>query len=383
MLLLLWVLVLTACGSDSDPLPEPDPGVENPPVNEGDGIVNVYKEGTGGYEVYRIPAIVRTKKGTLLAFAEARKKKSSGDSGDIDLVVRRSSDNGKTWGTQIMVWDQGANTCGNPVPIVDEETGRIHLLTTWNNGEDNWSKLTSGTGVDTRRAYSCFSDDDGLTWSAPTEITQSVKRPWWNWYGTGPVHGIRLARGTRKNRLVAPCYYTVLEGGQRKDYAHVIYSDDNGQSWTAGDTTRTGQVGECTVAELSDGRLMLNLRTGAGTYRKYCVSDNAGESWGEMKTDYTLLDPKCQGSLFSVQMNGQHTLFFSNAASAERNNLTVRLSVNDGASWTKKVSVHEGPAAYSDLVQTTDGKIGVLYEGGTGRPYENILFRSLSPVDFK
>src|SRR5690606_9994976 len=151
-----------------------------------------YAEGTYGYEVYRIPAIVRTKKGTLLAFAEARKKKSNGDSGDIDMVVKRSENNGQTWSYMTTIWDDGANTCGNPVPIVDEETGQIHLLMSWNSGADTWGTPTGGTGKDTRRPYYTSSSGGGKTWSTPVEITSSVKKAHWAWYATGPVHGIQL-----------------------------------------------------------------------------------------------------------------------------------------------------------------------------------------------
>jgi sialidase-1 len=146
----------------------------------------IFSNGTNGYSCYRIPAIVRTKNGTLLAFAEARKKNCK-DEGDIDLVLKRSSDNGKTWGAQIMVWDDGDNTCGNPAPVVDQRTGAIHLLMTWNKGEDHIREINQGTSVDTRRVYVTQSSDDGIHWAAAREITAAVKRD--NWDGTlpGPV----------------------------------------------------------------------------------------------------------------------------------------------------------------------------------------------------
>src|SRR5699024_6542106 len=137
----------------------------------GDSFNYIYRENTGGFQVYRIPAIVKTNSGKLLAFAEARKLRSNGDTGDIDMVVKISDDNGKTWGNMITIWDDGVNTCGNPVPIVDKTTGKIHLLMTWNNGADDWGALTTGTGKDTRRVFYTSSDDEGTTWAIPKEIT--------------------------------------------------------------------------------------------------------------------------------------------------------------------------------------------------------------------
>lgn len=376
---LMIVLLLTSCKDDKKTAPKPEPPDEEP----ADTFNYVYKEGTSGYQVYRIPAIVKTKQGSLLAFAEARKLRSNGDSGDIDLVVKKSTDGGETWGNMIMVWNEGMNTAGNPVPIVDQQTGRIHLLMTWNHGDDTWGELTKGTGNDTRRVFYTWSDDEGATWKEPLEITGSVKASSWDWYGTGPVHGIQIRNGAKKNRLVVPSYYTERVNGQRKDYSHVIYSDDNGQTWKAGNAAPYSPVGECTVTELEDGKLLLNMRTSAGTARKYCISDDGGETWGEVKTDYTLIDPQCQGSLLSGTFNGAHTIFFANAASAERKNMTVKISLDNGKTWAKKVTVHEGPSAYSDLVQLDEKTIGLFYEGGIGRPYEGLAFKVINLNDFK
>jgi len=378
------IFVLTSCKSDSDtPKPIVKPPVDDDEEEPESPFNYIYKENTGGFQVYRIPAIVKTKSGKLLAFAEARKLRSGGDSGDIDMVVKISEDNGQTWGDMITIWNDGLNTCGNPVPIVDKITGRIHLLMTWNNGQDNWGTLTGGTGVDTRRAYQTWSDDEGKTWTTPKEITAQVKDPKWDWYATGPVHGIQISKGTYKGRLVSANYYTVRVDGKRQDYSHAIYSDDNGVTWKPGGSTSSGGVGECTVAELSDGRLMMNLRISSGNVRKYCISDDGGETWGDLQTDYTLIDAICQGSLFSEEINGQHHLFFANAASVERKNMTVKLSRDNGSSWMKKVQVHTGPSAYSDMAFTEEGKVALVYEGGVGRPYEGIAFKLIGLGDFK
>ena len=221
---LMTSLFTQACQKDDDSqdTPVPPSPEEEVPASQFD---YVYSQGVDGYEVYRIPAIVKTQSNTLLAFAEARKARSNGDSGDIDLVVKRSSDNGKTWSKQIMIWDDGQNTCGNPVPIVDDK-GRIHLLMTWNYQTDKWGTITNGTGENTRRPYYTYSDDDGVTWASPVEITSAVKKEKWDWYATGPCHGIQIQKGTNRGRLIAPNYFTARENGKVKSYSHIIYSDD-------------------------------------------------------------------------------------------------------------------------------------------------------------
>lgn len=374
------VISYSASCKSSDTTVRPDP----PPDTTGQepAIPFLYSQNTAGYEAFRIPTIVKTKKGTLLAFAEARKKRSAGDAGDIDLVLKRSLDSGKTWESQVIVWDNGANTCGNPVPVVDQQTGDIHLLMTWNHGEDNYSDINNATGHDTRRVYVTRSSDDGKTWAAPVEITNVAKRPHWRWYGTGPCHGLQVKEGAHKNRLVVPCYYSVIKSGSNKVYAHVVYSDDSGRTWKAGDTTRQDNAGESTVAELPGGKLMLNMRRGTPA-RGVAISNDGGANWEDVRTDYTLLDPQCQGSLLDARRGGQHLLLFSNAASGSRDHMTIKLSTNEGAAWSKAYGVYTGPAAYSDIVMITENKVAILYEAGVSRPYEGIAFKIISLDEFK
>ncbi|MBC9797121.1 sialidase family protein [Sinomicrobium weinanense] len=375
---------LTACGSDDsgpeikDPVDQPDD--DTPP--EDDGRTLVYEEGTNGYQVYRIPAMAKTTEGTLLAFAEARKLKSNGDSGDIDLVVKSSPDNGKTWSEMQIIWDEGQNTCGNPVPIIDIETGRIHLLMTWNHGDDDWGDLSSGTGVDTRRVYYTWSDDDGKSWTSPVEITSSVKDESWDWYGTGPVHGIQLQKGEHKGRLVSPNYFTTRRNGKAETYSHIIYSDDHGATWKSGDPAPKAQAGECTVAELEDGSLLLNIRTSSVKARQISRSSDGGMTWSEQETVYALTDPHCQGSMVTSDTD-PYRLFFANASSTERVNMTLKMSENNGESWNRQKLIYSGPSAYSDLVMLSDTEVGILYEGGEGRPYESIVFEIVSVEDLK
>lgn len=334
----------------------------------------IFQAGTEGYSCFRIPAIVRTKKGTLLAFAEARKYSCS-DEGDINLVLKRSLDSGRTWSTLITVWDDGGNTCGNPAPVVDQSTGNVYLLMTWNLGEDDIGEINNGTSKDTRRVFVTSSTDDGQTWETPKEITDKVKKSNWGWYATGPCHGIQLTKGTHTGRLVIPCDY--IEKYTRKGGAHVIYSDDHGKTWKLGGAVANAKANESSVAELSNGDLLLNMRNGSG-FRKASTSMDGGMNWSKALPDPDLPDPTCQGSLLSFSGTDHFLLLFSNAASSsERVNMTINLSTDDGNSWRKSYRVHEGPSAYSDIVMISKDHIGILYEGGKNRPYEGIIFENI------
>ena len=360
-----------ACQKDDETQgnPTPVPPEEEVPSSE---FNYIYNQGTDGFEVYRIPAIVKSKSNTLLAFAEARKARSNGDSGDIDLVVKRSSDNGKTWSKQITIWNDGQNTCGNPVPIVDDR-GRIHLLMTWNFQTDKWGAITNGTGEDSRRPYYTYSDDDGITWAQPVEITSSVKKEKWDWYATGPCHGIQIQKGIHKGRLVAPNYFTTRESGKVTSYSHIIYSDDYGKTWKPGEPTPVGGVGECSVAEIGEGTLMLNMRADEGFYRKSCTSIDGGLTWSSPQISIDQIDCKCQGSILSI------AVFLSNAASAtERINMTIKKSTDNGKNWKGQYTVYEGNSGYSDIVELSDSQIAIIYEGGEKRYTDGLAFKVVS-----
>lgn len=362
-----------ACQKDDETQgnPTPVPLEEEVPSSE---FNYIYNQGTDGFELYRIPAIVKSKSNTLLAFAEARKARSNGDSGDIDLVVKRSSDNGKTWSKQITIWNDGQNTCGNPVPIVDDR-GRIHLLMTWNFQTDKWGAITNGTGEDSRRPYYTYSDDDGITWAQPVEITSSVKKEKWDWYATGPCHGIQIQKGIHKGRLVAPNYFTTRESGKVTSYSHIIYSDDYGKTWKPGEPTPVGGVGECSVAEIGEGTLMLNMRADEGFYRKSCTSIDGGLTWSSPQISIDQIDCKCQGSILSIG----GAVFLSNAASAtERINMTIKKSTDNGKNWKGQYTVYEGNSGYSDIVELSDSQIAIIYEGGEKRYTDGLAFKVVS-----
>lgn len=376
----LWLICfasmgLGACKNDRvQGLQTPhEPG--NPSTIEPLEFTTVYEAGTETYFCFRIPAIVKSNEGTLLAFAEGRRGNCS-DEDDIDLVLRRSEDGGKTRSSLITVWDDGPNTCGDPAPAVDQETGKIHLLMTWNLGEDRIGTINDGTSKDTRRVFYTWSDDDGLTWSEVEEITSSVKRSAWGWYVTGPCHGLQISRGEHSGRLVIPCDYIEVGPG-RKGYSHVFYSDDNGATWELGGVTpfHALDLNESTVAESSDGRLMLNMRCSGSPVRMVSTSADGGASWEEVQPAPTLIDPVCQGSLLNHDVGGVHTLFFSNAASSRRENMTVKMSETSRMMvWAE--SGGDGSQDNQAWLRlgdnTTDRKIRFCVEDGSGSTILNI-----------
>ncbi|MFM1873669.1 MAG: hypothetical protein RL398_3091 [Planctomycetota bacterium] len=338
-----------------DPPVSATPPTAAPPAAQ--ALVDVFVAGTHGYHTYRIPSLLRTAQGDLLAFAEGRKN-GSGDSGDIDLVMRGSRDGGRTWTEQRVLWDDGPNTCGNPCAVVDANTGRILLLSTHNLGGDREPQIIAGTAKGTRTVWLLQSDDHGATWSKPREITAQTKRDDWTWYATGPGAGIQLTRGPHAGRIVIPCDH--IQRDDKKYFSHVVYSDDAGATWTLGGSSPRDQVNECEVLERGDGSLLLNMRNYDATQRarQVCSSTDGGATWHDQRHDIALVEPICQASLRRItwpEPARPGWIAFSNPADAKhRKNLTLRLSPDDGATWPIAHVVYPGSAAYSCLVAMPD-----------------------------
>ncbi len=343
---------------------------------------SLFKEGDNGVACYRIPALVQANDSSIIAFAEARHD-GVDDLGDIDIVARRSTDGGHTWGETIVVWDdENGDACQNPCPVVDRETGRILLLGTWNKKTDSEEAIHARESDDTRRVFILYSDDNGLTWSEPREITSSVKLDEWTWYATGPCHAIQLRSEAHRGRIVVPCNH-----GEYGNWtvSHVIYSDDGGETWNIGGSAGSGN--ECTVAELSNGDIMLNMRgqESDNGLRKVAVSHDGGLTFDEPYYDETLEEPMCQASLVNYSRVGAltDTLLFSNPARKDkRKSLTIKRSNDGGKTWTwdfsSKVTMVGNYAGYSDLLVLPEGDVAILYETGVFKNYDEINFEHKS-----
>lgn len=373
-------------------------------------VVTVFQARTEGYNNFRIPALIRAANGDLLAFCEARE---GGDASEIDLVLKRSSDGGRTWGPLQVVQARddfrglfGENpppiTVGNPAPVVDlmdpEHPGRIWLPYTLEND----------------RVFVVFSDDHGRTWSERREITGDVKREGWGWYATGPVHSIQIQRGPHAGRLVVPTDHRLGDAGADRgpNGAHVVYSDDHGKTWKLGavdDTYDDGlNANETTVVELNDGRLYFNTRDQNGPApgtRGEAYSADGGltfslsgdETYRWFKPCPEILDPpvvQCALLRGASTLDGdaRNIILFSGPdedgpTGKGRSDLRIRYSTDETKSWQDGPLIHVGPAAYSDMVKITPqgNRIGILYEAGDAgkSAYSRIDFAVFSLDELK
>jgi sialidase-1 len=360
--------------------------------------VPVFQSGTEGYKSFRIPAIIRLKTGTLLAFCEGRVNNAA-DYGNVDLVMKRSEDGGRSWLPLQVVADNGAYQVGGPAPVVDMSDplyphGKIYLF--FNTGNAGEKEIKEGKGI--KNCIYKTSVDDGHTWSRPVKITGQVHRPNkpdvdsgycfaedWRYYANTPGHAMQFEAGPYKGRIFVSANHSAGEPRQdRSEYfAHGYYTDDHGRTFKLGNSLRLPGSNESMATELSGGRLMMNSRNEKGDIRTRIVSisSDGGATWDTTYFDHQLPDPVCQGSILTIgKRQGKNILAFCNAAdSQERNHLTLRISYDDGYSWTRnfEIAQKEGPgsngyAAYSDLVKLNKHDIGVMYEKDN---YSSIVFK--------
>ncbi len=338
----------------------------------------VFPPGFNGIARYRIPGIVVTTKGTVLAYCEARKNDSK-DWGEIEVQLRRSTDGGKTWlpaqhiahkadriegNPRKREGGEHEQTVNNPTAIVDRETGAIEFLYC----------------VNYARCFSMRSTDDGATWSTPLEITASFepfrKKYDWKVIATGPGHGIQLKGG----RLVVPIWLAYGGIGDHGPSAcGTIFSDDHGRTWKAGDIAIPNgddfdSPNESILATLSDGRVMLVARNGSKPNRKLvAMSADGATDWSHPFFHEALWEPRCMAGLIAhpsgaLLFSNPHTLPLDKAGKdipggkGKRENLTLKLSRDDGKTWPISKTLEPGKAAYSDLAFLPDGKVLCLFE---------------------
>ena len=334
----------------------------------------IFAAETDGYSAYRIPTCICLPSGRLIVFIEGRRNSLS-DYGCIHILARISDDGGRSFGETFLVADNGENTVGNPCPVFDRETGRLHLLLNGNLRDGGEHLILQGKAP--RSVFHIYSDDAGETWSALRDITKDVKRPDWTWHATGPCHALQ----TESGRLIVPCNHAVLNAQRTASGPYIsgtIYSDDHGDTWHAG--ADVGEyTNECSLAELPGGELYMNMRSYHGKNRRAVArSCDAGASWSDVALDEALVEPVCQGSV--IACGG--SLYFTNPASVARERLTLRSSCDGGRTWPASLVLHEGPAAYSDIAVLPGGELFVLMECGEGAPYERVDAVIIGPEEF-
>ncbi|MFF5985194.1 exo-alpha-sialidase [Streptomyces olindensis] len=338
-----------------------------------------------GYACFRIPAIVRTTSGTLLAFAEGRVL-NCGDASDIDIVLKRSTDGGRTWGPLQVVNEGAGDTHGNPAPLVDRRTGRILLAETYNTGRTDAGNCRIPCD---RTPHLQYSDDDGRTWSEPRDLSDQILPDDWNsWYATGPVHGIQLTRGEHAGRLVFGVNTETWDGSRvSANHAALIVSDDGGDSWRVGatDTWPIAQDGtfrqkpsEVTLTERADGALLVSGREQDGTdlgHRAQTFSLDGGDSFATpFRALPDLYTPQVQGATLRL---GDRMLLSAPADPDRRRTMMVRSSYDGGRTWE---SVDRGTvvttdwSGYSDMAAVDRTTVGLLYEGGAVDARDEIRF---------
>ncbi|MFF5515973.1 exo-alpha-sialidase [Streptomyces coeruleorubidus] len=342
-----------------------------------------------GYACFRIPAIVRTTAGTLLAFAEGRVL-NCGDAADIDIVLKRSTDGGRTWGPLQVVNEGAGDTHGNPAPVVDRRTGRILLAETYNTGRTDAGNCTVPCD---RTPHLQYSDDDGRTWSEPRDLSDEILPEHWNsWYATGPVHGIQLTRGKHAGRLVFGVNTETWDGSRvTANHAALIVSDDGGDHWRIGatDSWPIPQDGmfrqkpsEVTLTERADGAVLVSGREQDGTdpgHRSQTFSLDGGDSFATpFRALPDLYTPQVQGATLRL---GDRMLLSAPADPDRRRTMMVRSSYDGGRTWD---SVDRGTvvttdwSGYSDMAAVDSSTVGLLYEGGAVDARDEIRFARFS-----
>jgi sialidase-1 len=342
---------------------------------------DVFVSGQEGFHTFRIPSVLVSKAGTVLAFAEARR--SRGDQSENKIALKRSTDGGATWRAMQLIADGGPGSLNNPCAVVEQQTGRVLLMyQCYPGGVHEFKKAlpTGCEGTNVVRSLLITSDDDGQTWSAPRDVTCAIKSDYATTIASGPGIGIQLTRGKGAGRLILP----FNEGPPGLWNVYAAFSDDRGATWKTGGRppgshvvngkgNTNSLVNEVQMVELTDGSVMLNSRSGAGhRLRKTAVSHDGGWTWSKIADDPALREPRCMASVLRYSFD-KNVLLFSNPDASDRNHGTIRVSFDDGKTWPVKKVLEPGKFAYSCLTRLPDGEIGCLYETGTKDAYERIV----------
>jgi sialidase-1 len=333
-------------------------------VAGGQERVELFRRGQEGVHTYRIPALIETRQGHLLAVADARLDSDRDLPGRIRLVLRRSTDGGRSWGPITTLYEVREGGVGD-ASLLRERDGRIWCFFAYGPPGIGFPTAKPGelTGPTVLQSWAMHSDDEGRTWSTPVDLTPRIRNP--RWHAMFPTSGTHFV--TRRGRMVVPM---VVRDENRVISSRNAYSDDRGKTWSIGPAIGPGSD-ESKVVELPDGSLYQNMR-----YRNHRLvgwSRDGGVSFVDVREDSQLDDAVCNAGLARVG----RWVVFSNAASRRRENLVIRASADGGRTWLAPKLLHAGPAAYSTVIGLRRGDLGVLYECGEQGPTERIEFRRL------
>lgn len=370
--LLLRIIAIAAMLA-AFPKPVRAQGAEPVPAVEILTMSDVFGLGEGGYPQVRIPSVVVTPAGTVLAFAEARQ---AGDHSENDIVLKRSMDSGVTWQPLQLIAEMGGDSLNDPCAVALPETGRVLLMYQRYPKGYHTHKMAHTEpaepgygGPRNTQTFLTRSTDDGLTWSAPEDITRSVRRPDAISVGS-PGVGIQLEHGPHKGRILLPLYEVMPPTGRRLQcYNCAVISDDGGVSWRLGarvpEAGPKGEADECQLVELSDGTVVMSARQADGKFRKGTRSRDGGETWEPRQDAPDLVAPPCMGSILRTAATGETGVLLAsvpNTLDGKRENGTLFVSWDGGKTWPEKRVLYPGEFAYSCLTNMPGGRIGCLFE---------------------
>jgi sialidase-1 len=332
--------------------------------------VDLFQRGFAGVHTYRIPALIETRQGTLLAVADARHDNGSDLPGRISLVLRKSTDLGRTWSPQTTLVQVPQGGAGDASLMLD---ARGHVWCFYAYGPPGIGFRTAKpgklTGPEVLQVHAIVSRDGGSTWSPPTDLTPQIRDPRWHAvFATSGTHFV-----TSRGRMLVPL--VVLDENKAMTTRNA-YSDDSGRTWKTGPAVAP-DTDESKAVEIAGGVVIQNARN--GPHRLVAESADGGVTFSGARHHESLNDAGCNAGLARFRHGGRDLLLFTNAASPRRENLTIRTSADGGRTWPAGRVIHAGPAAYSTVIPLRDGSIGVLYERGDASPYERITFARLSP----
>jgi sialidase-1 len=334
---------------------------------------DVFTAGKDTFKSIRIPSVVVSKKGTVLALAEGRA--THADQANNKLILKRSLDGGRIWGPLQLIADDGRNCLNNPCAVVEQQTGRILVMfQSYPAGiSERSGQIKPGLeGSAIVRNFLIHSDDDGVTWSKLNDVTRTTKSPdRVTILASGPGIGIQLRGGPHQGRLIMP----FNEGPFGQWHVRAVFSDDRGATWRLGEpapgcrvpNAKGGEislVNEVQMVELSDSSVMLNSRKWGGqALRKTAVSRDGGVTWSTIMEEPALRDPGCMAAIFRpAGTAADNCLLYSGPDSTRRENGTIYLSRDDGRTWPVKRVLFPGSFAYSVLTSLPDGTLGCLFE---------------------